>query len=291
MSAIEKILYDAIQYDQWRHNYQFHTRSSRWTHPSNTFLRLLHLMSYYLLISLILMFTLPKQLFSRSRSKSGIPPPPVSLSLSSCHKHLAVVTPKSLLILVRNSKQNIDNDSTFSRQSGYMYPLCNDVIIKRSSPLQLSWSLDSKYLIVLLATSLNNRLMVFDAKANKIGDLDLSVLGIIEPSGLFLMGYGPHQLRHRCVIVCDTGSLFWFEVRNSGEIREVCHRVGLRDTHPQGVSSLCYQPDTELLYVGGSGAVGSERSQSDMLRSTISVWRVVEEEEDGFVQVSYSEMK
>ena len=289
MSAIDKILYDAIQYDQWRDSYLFHTRSSRWTHSSNAFLRLLHLISYYLLAPLILLFTLPKQLFSRSRLESGITPPPVSFSLSSCQKHLAVVTPKSLLILVGNSKQNIDSDSIFSRQSGYMYPLGNDVIIKRSSPLQLSWSLDSKYLIVLLATSLHNRLLVFDAKANKIGDLNLSVHDITEPSGVLLLGYSPHQLIHRCVIVCSTGSLFWFEVRNSGEIGEVCHHVGLRETHPQGVSSLCYQPDTELLYVGGSGAVGSERSQSDILRSTISVWRVVEEE-DGFVQVSYSEI-
>ena len=286
MSTNERILYDAIPYDQWRDSYLFHTKSSRWTHPSNAFLRFLHLISYYLLLPLILMLTMPKQLFSRSRLKSGVTPPPVSLSLSSSHEHLAVVTPKSLLILVGNSKQNTDRDSVFSRQ--FMYPLGNDVILKRSSPLQLSWSLDSKYLMVLLATSLNNRLLVFDAKANKIGDLDLSIHDITEPSGVLLMGYSPHQLIHRCVIVCDTG-LFWFEVRNSGEIGEVCHRVTLRDTHPLGVSSLCYQPDTELLYVGGSGTVGSDRVRSDILRSTISVWRVVEEE-DGFIQVSYSEM-
>ncbi|KAI6659934.1 Neuroblastoma-amplified sequence [Oopsacas minuta] len=286
MSTNDKILYDAIQYDQWRDTYLFHTKSSRWTHPSNTFIRYIHIISYYILIPIILIFSIPNQMYYRSKLKHTTPPPSVSLSASPCHKHLAVLSPSTLFILIRNSKLSPSNHSVFSRQSGYMYTLSDDVIITRSSPLQVTWSIDSKYLMVLLATSINSLVMVFDTKGNKIGDLDLSVHGIMDPSHLLLMGYGPHQLIHRCIIVCRTGSLYWFDVRNSGEIGGVCYQVGLRHVHPQGVSSMCYQSDTELLYVGGSGVVRTE-SNTDVLKSTISVWRVVDQD-NGFEQVHHN---
>ena len=285
MSTGEKILYDIIQFDQWRGCYLFHTPSSRWTRPTSKLIKLLYLLMHSLVLPLILLFTLPKQLFTRSRSKPVLTHSPVSISASSCHKQLAVLTPSSLLVLIRNSKLASTNSSLFSRQSGYVYSLNYDVTMRRYCPLQVAWSPDSRYLVVLVSASSTHLLMVFDTKANKIGELDLSTRGITDPSQVLLVGYGPHQLIHRCVIVCRTGGLSWCDVRSSGEMGQVSQRADLRDAHPEGAFCMCYHPETELLYVGGSAVVGPERGHAHELKRAISVWRVVEQD-CGFVQVS-----
>ena len=285
MSTSGKILYDVIQFDQWRSCYLLQTPSPRWTLPTSRVMRLLCLLLYYVTLPIMLLFTLPKQLFTRSKLRPVPSDSPVSLSASPCHKHLAILSPSSLLVLLRNSKLTSTNSSLFSRQSGFVYSLSDDVILRRYCPLQVEWSPDSRYLVVLVTASVTHHVMVFDTKANKIGELDLSARGIMDPSQLLIVGFGPHQLIHRCVIICRTGSLSWFDIRSSGEIGQVCQRIDLRDTHPQGVFCMCYHSETELLYVGGSAVMGPGREQVDLLKRAISVWRVVEQD-CGFVQVS-----
>ena len=286
MSTSGKILYDVIQFDQWRGCYSLQTPSSRWTRPTSRFFKFLCFLLYFLMLPIVLLFALPKQLFTRSKLRPVPTHSPVSLSASSCHKHLAVLTPSSLLVLVRNSKLTSTNSSLFSRQSGYVYSLSDDVILRRHCPLQVAWSPDSRYLVVLVAASTTHLVMVFDTKANKIGELDLSARGITDPSQVLLVGYGPHQLIHRCVIICRTGGLSWFDIRSSGETGQVCERTDIRGTHPEGAFCMCYHSETELLFVGGSAVAGPGREHTDLMRRAISVWRVVEQD-CGFVQVGH----
>ena len=258
-----------------------HTESHRWTHPTNSIIKFLYLTLYSIILPFVLLFTLPHKLISRSRQKHPTSHSPLSLTISPCHRYLAVLTPSSLLILVRNAKPASLDSPLFSRQSGYIYSLADDVILKHGSPFQIVWSMDSKYTVVL-TPSISPRIMVFDTRANKIGDIDLSLHEISDPCQVLIVGCGPHQMIHRCLILSRTGCLHWFSVRNSGELGELSHRIELGD--PRGVCVMRFHSEGELLYLGGSGIVSGGNLST--LRSTISVWRVVEED-PGFMQVMH----